>query len=355
MQDELKRVSEGAGEANLRMLALEQVATSSARELTQTSLRRDELREQLNKANSKIAQLSKSAASAYALHENSRTRLEKMQNELESAVHSAERSRAEAAEFKKQIADLRLKLEGSVAERHAAQKELQLALTDVEQLRSQLNATKSELVEKQTSLKQIESELEGLRSRVVRDASRKRAEGLNDDSLLSKQAHTTDLAFEARDYLIRTIVFEASGETEIGKAAVAHVILNRRKDGRWGDRIRDVVTYPWQFEPWMTRRGEIEKLSPDDPRYLDVARIADEVLAGTVPDPTAGATHFLNPIIVRQRRGGSLPSWAEGEGQPIGRHVFYSPEHNKSLASQAAAGTLTNSKPHTSDSARPFS
>ena len=54
VQDELKRVSEGAGEANLRMLALEQVAASSARVLTQTSLRRDELREQLNKANSKI-------------------------------------------------------------------------------------------------------------------------------------------------------------------------------------------------------------------------------------------------------------------------------------------------------------
>jgi spore germination cell wall hydrolase CwlJ-like protein len=348
VQDELKRVSEGAGEANLRMLALEQVAASSARVLTQTSLRRDELREQLNKANSKIAQLSKSADSAHALHENSRTRLEKMQNELESAVHSAERSRAEAAEFKKQIADLKSKLEGAVAKRHATQTELQVALTDVEQLRSQLNTTKSELVEKRTSLKQTKRELEDLRNKVVREASRKQA-GLNDDSLLSKQAHMThDLTFEARDYLIRTIAFEASGETEIGKAAVAHVILNRRKDGRWGDRIRDVVTYPWQFEPWMTRRGEIEKLSPDDHRYLDAARIADAVLTGTVPDPTAGATHFLNPIIVRQRRGGSLPSWAEGDGQPIGRHVFYYPERNESLASRAAVGKLTNSKPHSS-------
>ena len=85
------------------------------------------------------------------------------------------------------------------------------------------------------------------------------------------------------------------------------------------------MTHPWQFEPWMTRRGEIEKLSRDDPRYQSAATIADTVLSGQIEDPTAGATHFLNPIIVRQRRGGSLPAWARGEGQPIGRHTFYSP------------------------------
>ncbi len=71
---------------------------------------------------------------------------------------------------------------------------------------------------------------------------------------------------EERDYLIRTIAFEASGEPEEGKAAVAHVILNRKRSGRWGDNIKDVVTHPWQFEPWMTRRREMERLSPDDPR-----------------------------------------------------------------------------------------
>jgi Cell Wall Hydrolase len=133
---------------------------------------------------------------------------------------------------------------------------------------------------------------------------------------------------EERDYLIRTIVFEASGETREGKVAVAHVILNRTRSGIWGDNIKNVVTQPWQFEPWMTKRRQIERLSADDPRYLDAAQIADAVLTGRTQDPTAGATHFLNPVIVRQRRGGSLPSWASGQGQPIGRHVFYSPEEN---------------------------
>jgi spore germination cell wall hydrolase CwlJ-like protein len=131
---------------------------------------------------------------------------------------------------------------------------------------------------------------------------------------------------EDRDYLIRTIAFEAPDESDEGKAAVGHVILNRAKSGRWGDSIKDVVTHPWQFEPWMTRRKEMEKLSPDDPRYQNAAQIADAVLSGQMPDPTAGATHFLNPTVVRQRRGGSLPSWARGEGQPIGRHTFYPPD-----------------------------
>ena len=139
-----------------------------------------------------------------------------------------------------------------------------------------------------------------------------------------------------RDYLIRTIAFEASGETEVGKVAVAFVVLNRRKSGKWGDNIKAVVTHPGQFEPWMTKRRQIEGLTPDSPRYKRAAIIADAVLSGLTPDPTAGSTHFLNPIIVRERRGGSLPLWARREGRQIGRHTFYSP-HDGNTSPQHAA------------------
>ena len=147
---------------------------------------------------------------------------------------------------------------------------------------------------------------------------------------------------EERDYLIRTIAFEAADEPDEGKAAVAHVILNRKRSGGWGDNIKDVVTRPWQFEPWMTRRTQMEKLSPDDPRYQDAARIADAVLTGQTPDPTAGATHFLNPTVVRQRRGGSLPSWARGEGQPIGRHTFYYPNDDSTGRAALSMGDVAD-------------
>ena len=145
-------------------------------------------------------------------------------------------------------------------------------------------------------------------------------------AVIGRSYAALNYSLEERDYLIRTMAFEAPGEPDVGKAAVAHVILNRKKTHRWGDTVKDVVMKPWQFEPWMTRRKEMENLSPDDPRYRKAGRIADAVLAGDVPDPTAGATHFLNPKIVRQRRGGSLPSWAHGEGVSIGRHTFYSPD-----------------------------
>jgi len=131
-----------------------------------------------------------------------------------------------------------------------------------------------------------------------------------------------------RDYMIRTIVFEADGEPQEGKIAVAYVILNRVKSGGWGTSIKDVVTSPWQFEPWMTKREAMEKLSPEDPSYRNAAQIADAVFAGQMPDPTAGATYFLNPTVVRERRGGSLPSWAQGEGQSIGHHTFYRPDED---------------------------
>jgi len=136
------------------------------------------------------------------------------------------------------------------------------------------------------------------------------------------------LTSDDRDYLIRTIAFEASGEPAMAKIAVGYVVLNRKKSGRWGDNIKAVVTQPGQFEPWTTRRTEIEELSPDDPRYKSAAVVADAVLSGRTPDPTAGATHFLNPTIVRERRDGELPLWAHGEGIPIGNQIFYLPQES---------------------------
>jgi spore germination cell wall hydrolase CwlJ-like protein len=96
-----------------------------------------------------------------------------------------------------------------------------------------------------------------------------------------------------------------------------------------------VVTHTGQFEPWTTKRTEIEGLSPDDPSYQSAAIIADAVLSGQTPDPTAGATYFLNPTIVRERLGGALPSWARGEGLPIGSHTFYLPEAGDASPQQA--------------------
>jgi spore germination cell wall hydrolase CwlJ-like protein len=170
-----------------------------------------------------------------------------------------------------------------------------------------------------------------------------------DPEAMSRYPVASRQALEDRDYLIWTIAFEASGEPTMAKIAVAYVILNRKKSGRWGDTIKAVVTHTGQFEPWTTKLSDIEGLSPDDPRYQSAAIIADAVLSGQTPDPTAGATHFLNPTIVRERRGGALPSWASAEGLPIGSQTFYFPEGGDASSLQNLLSCL---RPAGADDAR---
>lgn len=126
-----------------------------------------------------------------------------------------------------------------------------------------------------------------------------------------------------RGMIIRTIIGEAAGEPEEGQAAVAHVILNRAKES--GKSPIAVVLAPNQFEPWQTRAGELARISPKSEQYKKIGTLVDSITNGEVADPTGGATHFLQEEIVRKRRGGTLPNWAQGDGIKIGNHTFYNP------------------------------
>jgi N-acetylmuramoyl-L-alanine amidase len=327
--------------------SLERTAAGLKHDLENSDLKRISLTAQFEKANSKIEELRKAVEISNARDERWQTRLESMQSQLERVRDSAKQSRVEV-ESEKQIAALGAKLDEVNKERHALRTELQMAHSEAKQLKSDLGSAQakgfrmgSSLKINLNKLKDVTGKPEGRKIGKVAPEAEPGTEGLRKGSLdaVSPEPRDTTLepASDGRDYLIRTLVFEASGETEIGKAAVAHVILNRKRSGRWGRKIEDVVTFPWQFEPWMTRKSEIEGLSRTDPRYQKAADIADAVLAGHMPDPTAGATHFLNPVIVRKRRGGSLPSWADSDGQPIGRHVFYCPECDGTKPTRAAA------------------
>jgi hypothetical protein len=159
-----------------------------------------------------------------------------------------------------------------------------------------------------------------------------------------------------RDLLIRTVIGEADDQPDMGRAAVAHVILNRMGTGKWGDTPGSVVLARGQFEPWQKRSRELLSISPDSKSYQRTAGIVDDVLAGKTPDPTGGATHFLDPAIVKQRRGGALPDWARGQGVDIGTHRFFAPEGragdglaaiNKAIGVPTAA--MASALPYTSD------
>src|SRR6185437_11694794 len=137
-----------------------------------------------------------------------------------------------------------------------------------------------------------------------------------------------------RDYLIRTVIGEAANQPPEGQAAVAYSVLNRVNDGGYGSTPTQVVLAPSQYEPWSTRSKELMAIPTNSNIYNDVGKIVDGVISGQIKDPTGGATHFLNEDIVRQRRGGSLPSWAQGQGVRIGQHTFFQPGQTTAMADQ---------------------
>ena len=70
---------------------------------------------------------------------------------------------------------------------------------------------------------------------------------------------------EERDLIARTIVGEAAGQPFAGQQAVANVILNRVRSGKYGGSVADVLFAPQQFEPWGTRRDELFAIPTSSP------------------------------------------------------------------------------------------
>ncbi len=128
------------------------------------------------------------------------------------------------------------------------------------------------------------------------------------------------------ELLARTIYGEARGEKVRGKEAVACVIFNRLKRSRecggywWGDSLGGVCLKPWQFSCWNEGDPNLKKISsvtPENKTFQASIRIARRAAAGTIDDPTGGATHY--------HVKGVYPPWAKDKAPSaeIGRHLFY--------------------------------
>lgn len=145
---------------------------------------------------------------------------------------------------------------------------------------------------------------------------------------------------DPRDLAIRTQLAEAGGEGELGQSAVAHVINNRVKSGKWGADAGSVVQAPMQFSPWNAgSTNDPRRFRPDSPEYQRAAGIYDRAVSGDEPDPTGGALHFANPQA-------STASWVKkaqdaGNGTRIGNHVFFR-GLNEGVPQQGAQGVSAN-------------
>ncbi len=128
------------------------------------------------------------------------------------------------------------------------------------------------------------------------------------------------------DVLARTIYGEARGEPVRGKEAVAAVVVNRVRRARlrngywWGHDIKSVCQKPWQFSCWNESDPNRDKLcavTSANSVFKTCLRVARRAVAGTLKDPTAGATHY--------HALGIEPPWARGHepSATIGRHKFY--------------------------------
>lgn len=131
---------------------------------------------------------------------------------------------------------------------------------------------------------------------------------------------------EAVDILARTLYGEARGEPVRGKEAVAAVVINRVRRARerggywWGGTVAGVCLKAFQFSCWNDKdpnRAKILAVATEDRNFAACLRIARRAVAGTLADPTDGATHY--------HVGGRTPLWAVGRepSAVIGGHSFY--------------------------------
>ena len=118
--------------------------------------------------------------------------------------------------------------------------------------------------------------------------------------------------------LAKNIYYEAGGESTKGKAAVAHVTLNRKRSSLFPNSVCNVVYQRsrsvCQFS-WVCARKAQPKQHTET--WKESLRIARQTLAGNVNDPTYGAL-FFHAVYVK-------PSWSKTLRRTIqiGNHIFY--------------------------------
>ena len=115
---------------------------------------------------------------------------------------------------------------------------------------------------------------------------------------------------------------EARGESETGKAAVAHVVMNRYllQKSTFGMTVREVILKPFQFSFFNPRPEWGRKLITDlreSTAWEACVFAAWEAYLGITDDPTGGATHYHN--------NSCSPKWTKELTKTItiGNHIFY--------------------------------
>ncbi|MBZ6381748.1 cell wall hydrolase [Sphingomonas sanguinis] len=134
------------------------------------------------------------------------------------------------------------------------------------------------------------------------------------DSLADAVADQDEIASsEELRCLAGAIYFEGRGEPLAGQLAVAQVILNRTKSGRFPTDVCNVIKQRGQFS--FVRGGEIPSVSPSRSAYRTAVAVAKVALAQAW-DSTAGKALYFNTP-------GNRPGVRVQKVAAIGNHIFY--------------------------------
>lgn len=128
----------------------------------------------------------------------------------------------------------------------------------------------------------------------------------------SVAAQDSAAADEALQCLAGAIYFESKGEPLAGQLAVAEVIINRAKSGRFPANVCAVVKQRGQFS--FVRGGQIPNINAGT-AYRTAIAVAKVALADAWNSPADKALYFNTP----DRR----PSVRAIKVASIGNHVFY--------------------------------
>ena len=140
------------------------------------------------------------------------------------------------------------------------------------------------------------------------------ATGASFDSLdAAVAAQDAAIADEAVRCLAGAIYFEAKGEPLSGQLAVADVIINRTKSGRFPGEICGVVKQRGQFS--FVRGGSIPAVDSGRAGYRTAVAVAKVALRAAWGSPASDALFFHARQVA--------PGWGLTKVAAIGNHIFY--------------------------------
>jgi spore germination cell wall hydrolase CwlJ-like protein len=123
--------------------------------------------------------------------------------------------------------------------------------------------------------------------------------------------------------LARTIYGEARGAGEPAMQAVASVVMNRVRNGRFpgGTSVAGVCRAPFQFSCWNSNDPNLKVILavlPSNPVFAECLQIAQEAVSGGLSDSTGGALYYHDDRI------GTPSAWGQVEQTAsIGGLEFY--------------------------------